>query len=89
MKQLISISNRTGIPFKALENYYKVYWLYINTIIEKLPLKDDMNEKDFNSLKVNFNIPNLGKLACSYNRYLGVHKKYKREKKENGGDKSN
>ena len=53
---------------------------------EKIPLKEDIDEEDFAKLKTNFNIPSLGKLTCTYDRMLGVKKRFKiikqlREKK--------
>jgi len=39
-------------------------------------LKEDISEEDFSKLKANFNIPSLGKLTCTRDRYLGVKKKF-------------
>ena len=37
---------------------------------------NDLNEEDFSKLKTNFNIPSLGKLTCTYERMLGVKKRF-------------
>lgn len=72
---LLSLSKELGLPVEVIMGYYKANWLYIKTTIENLPLKDGIEEEEYNKLRVSFNLPNLGKLACSYNRYLGVRKK--------------
>ena len=55
---------------------YKAYWQFIRDKIQELPLKEDISEEDFSKLKANFNIPSLGKLTCTRDRYLGVKKKF-------------
>lgn len=70
------VSKDTEIPIEIVDKTYKAFWLYIKESIKKLPLKEDLNEEDFNSLKPNFNIPSLGKLYCTYSRYKGVKDKF-------------
>lgn len=72
------VSNKTGIPKIIVEKAYKAYWRFIKDTIEQLPLKDDLNEQQFNALKTNFNVPSLGKLNCTYDRYVGVKKMFKK-----------
>ena len=36
----------------------------------------NLNEEDFAKLKTNYNIPSLGKLTCTYERMLGVKKRF-------------
>jgi len=61
-----------------VEKTYKAYWRFIKDTIESLPLKEELTEEQFNKLKTNFNIPSLGKLNCTYERYKGVKKMFKR-----------
>lgn len=72
------LSRELNIPPDVVIKVYKAYWSFVRHTIEELPLKDNMNEKEFNRLRPNFNIPNLGKLTCTYDRYLGVKKRNKR-----------
>lgn len=60
---------------------YRAYWSFIRHTIEKLPLKEEMDEKTFKKLRPNFNIPNLGKLVCPYDRYIGLRKRRQSIKK--------
>ena len=76
------VSNKTGIPVEIVEKTYKMYWEFIKQSIQELPLKDDLSEEEFANLKTNFNIPSLGKLNVTYDRYIGVKKKYKYKEKK-------
>lgn len=80
------VSNELNIPKEVVDLAYKSYWKFIKQTIQALPLKEDINEEDFAKLKTNFNIPSLGKLTCTYDRMLGMKKRFKfikqiREKK--------
>ena len=71
------VSKETGIPVDIVEKTYKMYWEFIKQTIQELPLKDDLSEEEFAKLKTNFNIPSLGKMSVTYDRYIGVKKRYK------------
>ena len=71
------ISNELDIPIEVVKEAYKSYWKFIRENIQSLPLKDNISEEEFNNLRTNFNIPSLGKLSCTYDRMIGVKKRYK------------
>ena len=80
------VSQEMDIPLEVVDIAYKSYWKFIKQTIQSLPLKEDLNEEDFAKLRTNFNIPSLGKLTCTYDRMLGMKKRFKfikqiREKK--------
>ena len=80
------VSQELGIPFEVVNVAYKSYWKFIKQTIQSLPLKDNLNEEEFAKLRTNFNIPSLGKLTCTFDRMIGVKKRFKyikqiREKK--------
>lgn len=77
-----------NLPREIVDKTYKSYWLFIKNHIESLPLKDDINEDDFNKLKTNFNIPSLGKFSCTYSRMLKIKKKFKNLKDREKNDKT-
>lgn len=77
-EEIKRISRELTLPEKCVENVYRAYWVFIKEAISQLPLKDNLTEDEFNKLRTNFNIPNLGKLSCTYKRWLGVQKSYKR-----------
>ena len=69
------LSQELSLPQDVIKKSYKAYWMFIKQSIEKLPLRDNIDEETFGELRQNFNIPNLGKLACTYNRYIGLRKR--------------
>lgn len=80
------ISQEMDIPLEVVDTAYKSYWKFIKQTIQSLPLKDDISEEEFAKLRTNFNIPSLGKLTCTFDRMMGVKKRFKyirqiREKK--------
>lgn len=75
MKKLYSkVAEEMNIPVEVVELAYKTYWKFIRKTIQELPLKEDLSEEEFSKLKTNFNIVSLGKLACTYDRYLNKKK---------------
>ena len=71
------VSEELNLPKEVVDKTYKAYWLFIKNHIQFLPLKENLNEEDFAKLRTNFNIPSLGKLSCTYDRMLGMKKRYK------------
>lgn len=80
------VSQEMDIPLEVVDTACKSYWKFIKQTIQSLPLKDDISEEEFAKLRTNFNIPSLGKLTCTFDRMMGVKKRFKyirqiREKK--------
>lgn len=71
------VSRELNLPREVVDKTYKAYWLFIRHHIQSLPLKENLNEKDFAKLRTNFNISSLGKLNCTYDRMLSMKKRYK------------
>lgn len=74
---LETLSEELAIPKDVVDAAYKSFYSFIRETITSLPLKKDLTEEEFNSLKTNFNIPALGKLHCTYERYLGMKEQNK------------
>lgn len=74
------VAEELELPEDLVRRTYDSYWKFIRESIQSLPLKDDLSEEEFNKLRVNFNIPSLGKLAVSYQRYIGVKNQFNRFK---------
>jgi hypothetical protein len=84
----LDVSRTLGVSPDVVEKAYKAYWLYIKTTIQALPLKEDLTEEGFSKLRTNFNIPSLGKLSCTLDKYRGTKKRFKLiEKLRNAEDK--
>lgn len=71
-----SVADELGLPASLVKRTYRAYWQFIRDTIQQFPLKEDLSEEDFKSIKLNFNIPSLGKLYCTRERYLGVKKRF-------------
>ena len=75
------VSEDTGIPAEVVDKAYKAFWSYIRNSVQELPLKGELSEAEFLSLRPNFNIPSLGKLTCTYQRFIGVKERFNHIKK--------
>jgi hypothetical protein len=71
------VSESLGLSPDVVEKVYKAYWSYIKETIEALPLKDELTEEEFSKLKTNFNVPSIGKLCCTKQKYQGTRKRFK------------
>lgn len=72
-KEIVELlSQELNIPEEVVNTAYKSFFEFIRETIVSLPLKDELSEEDFSRLRTNFNIPSLGKLHCTYERYRGM-----------------
>ena len=71
------VSRETDIPEEVVKTAYNLFWKFVRETISALPLKDELTEEEFMDLKCNFNVPSLGKLCCTYDRYIGMKKRNK------------
>lgn len=74
---ILDISRNLDISPDVIEKVYKAYWSFIKETIQALPLKDNLSEEEFSTLKTNFNVPSLGKLTCTLDKYNRVKKRFK------------
>lgn len=79
-KDIISrVAEDTGLTKKFVDRVYKSYWRAIREHITSLPLKEDLTDEEFMKLQPNVNIPSIGKLYVTLERYQimkKVHQKY-------------
>ena len=78
---ILDISRNLDISPDVIEKVYKAYWSFIKETIQALPLKDNLSEEEFSTLKTNFNVPSLGKLCVTWNRFVRCKKRYELIKK--------
>lgn len=71
------VSRETDIPEEVVKTAYNLFWRFVRETVSSLPLKDELTEEEFMNLKCNFNVPSLGKLCCTYDRYIGMKKRNK------------
>ena len=71
------VSKELNIPIEVVDAAYLAFWKFVKQKIKSLPLKENLTIEEFESLRTNFNIPELGKLYCTYNDYWRSKYRYK------------
>ena len=59
---------------KIVDKTYRAYWRAIREHITSLPLKEDLTDEEFLRLRPNVNIPSIGKLYVTLDRYHRLKK---------------
>lgn len=76
-EEIISkVAEDNNLDREFVDKVYKLFWFSIKEKIKELPLKDALSEEEFNRLTTNFNIPSLGKLYVTYDKYQSVKRKF-------------
>lgn len=70
------VSIELGLPPQVVKEAYESYWTFIRNNIKALPLKEDLSKEKFDKLRTNFNIPSIGKMSVTWERYLGKKKQW-------------
>lgn len=73
-EMLERVSDATGFSKTLINKTYKAYWKAVKEYISSLPLKEDLTDEEFNKLKPNVNIPSIGKLYVTLDRYHKMKK---------------
>lgn len=68
------VSKDTGIDVQTVNRTYKSYWRAIREHITSLPLKENLTDEEFLKLQPNVNIPSIGKLYVTLDRYRKMKK---------------
>jgi hypothetical protein len=86
-----TLSEELSVPEEVVDAAYKSFFAFMRETIKGLPLKENLSEEEFSKLRTNFNIPALGKLHCTYERYLGMKEQneYIKKLREEYGNKEN
>lgn len=75
--KVFEVADKLQIDQEVALEAYQSFWKFIRETVKELPLKEDLTDKEFNKLQTNFNVPSLGKLNCTLERYKGVKKRFK------------
>lgn len=79
-KMFKEVAEELDMSEKDVKNIYTAYWTAIRETIKALPFKDDLSEEEFLTLKTSFNLPKIGKLGCTYKKYVSLKERYKNAK---------
>lgn len=80
------MSQELNIPKETVKTAYYYFWEFLKTNIESLPLKEEMTEEEFNTLKTSFNVPSLGKFYTTYELVRYLQDNYKNGRVKNKED---
>lgn len=68
------VAEKLAIPKETVNKVYRAYWKVIREHITSLPLKVDLDDEEFGRLQPNVNIPSIGKLYVTLDRYKRMKK---------------
>lgn len=69
-KEIISqMASNLNLPNREVDCIYRAYWKAVRMHITSLPLKEDLSDDAFSQLRPNVNIPSIGKLYVTSDRY--------------------
>lgn len=63
------VADSLGLSKELVDKTYKAYWRAIKEHIEQLPLENGLTDEEFLQLQTSINIPSLGKLHVTLDRY--------------------
>ena len=69
-----AVAEDTGLPRSFVDKTYKAYWKTVRKYIKSLPLMEDLTDEEFQQLRPNVNIPSIGKLYVTLDRYRRLKK---------------
>jgi hypothetical protein len=87
-EEIIStVAAEIGLSSRLVDRTYKAYWKIIREHIKSLPLKENLTDEQFVNLQPNINLPSLGKLNVTLDRYHGMKKHFEIHYKNYKGNK--
>ena len=66
------VAKSVGVDKKFVDRTYKAYWKVVNEYVSSMPLVEDLTDEEFNNLRPNVNVPSLGKLYVSLDKYKRI-----------------
>lgn len=70
---LNKMSKELGIPYKVCVDAYMAQWDFIQEKVKTFDFRN-MTPEEFDSLRVNFNLPSIGKLCVTRERFDNLHR---------------
>lgn len=85
---ITQVAAELGLPKVLVNRSYRAFWKAIREHITSLPLKEDLTDEEFLKLQPNVNIPSIGKLYVTLDRYHGMKKHFEMRYKNYKGKKN-
>lgn len=73
---IAKVAKDNGLSKKLVDRSYRSFWRAIREHITSLPLKEDLSDEEFLKLQPNVNIPSIGKLNVTLDRYKRMKKMF-------------
>lgn len=73
---ITQVAAELNLPKTLVNKSYRAFWKAIREHIISLPLKEDLTDEEFLKLQPNVNIPSIGKLYITLDRYHGMKKHF-------------
>ena len=73
---ILEVSDKLGLAKGLVDRTYRAYWRSVREHIASLPLKEDLTDEEFMKLQPNVNIPSIGKLNVTLDRYHRMKKSF-------------
>lgn len=85
------VADSLGLSKRLVDRAYRSYWRVVREHISSLPLKEDLSDEEFAKLQPNVNIPSIGKLYVTAEKYRWLKDKFKqiRQIRENRNAEDN
>jgi hypothetical protein len=77
-EMILSVSKQLSIPIDIVKKAYRSQYKFILDKIRDLPLDINMSKDEFDLLKTNFSLMDIGKLYCTWDS-LQKRKRYYKE----------
>lgn len=77
-----AVARDLGMPSTIVEKVYKAYWRAMRDHITSIPMKEELTDDEFLSYRPNVNIPSIGKLYVTLDRYKRMKELYKIRKEQ-------
>lgn len=81
------VAKEVGMTKAMADKAYRAYWRDVREHIVELPLKEELTDEEFLQLRPNVNIPSIGKLYVTLDRYHGMKEYFRRHFKSYKGKK--
>jgi hypothetical protein len=81
------VARDMGLSSTLVDKSYRSYWRAVREYISSLPLKEDLSDEEFLKVRANVNIPSIGKLYVTLDRYKGMKKWFEMFKDNYKGNK--
>lgn len=70
------VAASVGLPYRTTARIYRAYWRAIREHISSLPFKQGLTDEEFLKLQPNVNIPSIGKLYVTLDRYKRIERQH-------------